>query len=83
MGFYGFAASEMHSQSWALLNRLCGCPNTPWLVGGDFNSILANDEKVGGRPKSQSDIDNFRRVVDSCGMLDLGFVGDPFTWCNR
>ena len=26
---------------------------------------------------------DFREVQDECGMLDLGYQGFPFTWCNN
>ena len=25
----------------------------------------------------------FRNVVDECGLMDLGFVGDKFTWKGK
>lgn len=25
----------------------------------------------------------FQRVVDDCSLLDLGFEGPKFTWCNN
>ncbi|GAA0156990.1 hypothetical protein LIER_14350 [Lithospermum erythrorhizon] len=28
-------------------------------------------------------LENFRQVVEECGLIDLGYFGFPFTWCNN
>ena len=28
-------------------------------------------------------MDGFRRAVNACGFLDLGYEGPEFTWCNQ
>ena len=45
----------------------------------DFNSILVQLEKQGGRPIASSSHCPFRRFIDHFGMIDLGFVENPFT----
>lgn len=50
---------------------------------GDFNEILLSHEKQGGLPKSQTCTDRFREVLEECGLVDLGFSGDMFTWMNN
>jgi hypothetical protein len=55
----------------------------PWLYIGDLNVILSQDEKYGGRPFACSSTDPFRSFLDSFGMIDLGFSGNPFTWSNK
>ena len=55
----------------------------PWLCAGDFNEILFEFEKEGGAPKPQSQMDKFRETLEDCGLHDLGFQGDPFTWRNN
>jgi hypothetical protein len=54
-----------------------------WLCIGDFNSILVQAEKQGGRPVSGSSHCPFKRFIDHFGMIDLGFAGNPFTWSNN
>lgn len=50
---------------------------------GDFNEILSHDENVGSGIQRQGPIDDFRDRVSHCGLLDLGFRGCPYTWCNK
>uniref|UniRef100_A0A2N9I0P4 Reverse transcriptase domain-containing protein n=1 Tax=Fagus sylvatica TaxID=28930 RepID=A0A2N9I0P4_FAGSY len=50
---------------------------------GDYNELTSIDEKVGGIIHSERQMQDFRDAIDSCGFIDLGFVGEPFTWCNN
>jgi hypothetical protein len=54
-----------------------------WLSIGDFNSILVQSKKQGGRPLTSSSHYPFRRFINHFGMIDLGFAGNPFTWSNN
>jgi hypothetical protein len=54
-----------------------------WLCIGDFNSILVQSEKQGGRPVAGSSHCPFKSFIDHFGMIDLGFARNPFTWSNN
>ena len=47
-GFYGSPVTSQRGRSWELLRQLHSMSSLPWLCSGDFNEILADDEKVGG-----------------------------------
>ncbi|PPS08704.1 hypothetical protein GOBAR_AA11928 [Gossypium barbadense] len=54
-----------------------------WIIGGDFNAILENSEKEGGRRKPQTLMDDFRAVVDELSLVDLKTDNGWFTWVNN
>ncbi|KAL5542394.1 hypothetical protein UlMin_010104 [Ulmus minor] len=82
-GIYGDPNPNQRKNTWELIQRLCLVDHGPWLCCGDFNEILDASEKLGGREKPQCGIDNFRRSIDLCHLIDLGFEGDDcFTWSN-
>jgi hypothetical protein len=54
-----------------------------WLCIGDFNSILDQSKKLGGRPIASSSHCSFKSFIDRFGMINLGFARNPFTWCNN
>lgn len=54
-----------------------------WCVLEDFNEVLANDEKVRGRPRCEKQMEMFRRVLEEGNLFDLGWNGAKFTWYNR
>lgn len=50
------------------------------LICGDFNEICEDTEKLGGRPRLNSQMSQFNSIIKLLGLYDLGFVGYPFTW---
>ncbi|GKU90595.1 hypothetical protein SLEP1_g4575 [Rubroshorea leprosula] len=57
--------------------------NLPWLIIGDFNEKLSNTDKKGGNSISQAKARAFKNCLDTCNMMDLGFIGPKFTWSNK
>ena len=82
-GFYGSPTVLGKLAAWDLIWVLRGHHTLPWLCGGDFNELLQAEEKWGRVARSDSQMSAFRRVVDECGFVDLGFVGSPYTWWNK
>ena len=68
---------------WDEIIRISRGISESWLCVGDFNDILRQDEKVGGNLRPMRKILNFQKFVADCELLDLGFNGYQFTWCNR
>ena len=54
----------------------------PWVLFGDFNEIIHFDEKLGWLNRDAFQMQNFRNCLSSCGLFDLGFVKQQYTWCN-
>lgn len=51
---------------------------------GDFNVILGQHEKQGGRQENSRDIDReLQPFLDCSDTRDLRFVGNPYTWSNN
>ncbi|XP_060200867.1 uncharacterized protein LOC132629156 [Lycium barbarum] len=67
---------------WDNLYHLANSMDLPWMVGGDFNVILAEEEKLGGLPVTLAECEDFAFCINSCGLFDMGFKGSPFTWWN-
>ncbi|KAL5539433.1 hypothetical protein UlMin_045908 [Ulmus minor] len=85
-GFYGSPEVEGRKFSWDLMSKLASIAelsHLPWLVGGDFNEILLDSEKRGGRPRALAQMMNFQSCLDLCGLKDLSFSGEQFTWVKR
>lgn len=52
----------------------------PWCVSGDFNDILFAHEKQGSPPGEECRMEAFRRTLEGCQLMDIGFSGPWFTW---
>ena len=68
---------------WANLSQVALLHNLPWLLLGDFNEILCENDKLGGRQINLNRALEFKSCMDDCNFLDLGFSGPKFTWSNR
>ncbi|KAG5619746.1 hypothetical protein H5410_004964, partial [Solanum commersonii] len=54
----------------------------PWMVGGAFNAIIGEEEKIGGLSVYLQGYEDFDLCINSCELNDLQFSGSPFTWWN-
>lgn len=56
----------------------------PSLVAKDFNCIMGSHEKMDGRYFVDNiDFRQFRRFIDNLPLIDLGYTGLRFSWCNN
>jgi len=80
---YGSPYHHNKDQFWDNLMDLGANFSGAWLCIGDFNMILDQSEKTEGLPYACSSRDFFRNFMNTQGMVDLGFSGNPFTWSNH
>lgn len=78
-GFHGFLETQNHIESWNRLRWFQHKFSLPWISAGDFNEIIKTHEKIGGKPRPNGQMQDFRDVLDECGFIDMGFVGNKFT----
>ncbi|XP_060183090.1 uncharacterized protein LOC132613048 [Lycium barbarum] len=67
---------------WDSMYNLASDMTLSWLVGGDFNVIVEEEEKYGGLPVTLNEVEDFRNCIQSCNLSDLGYKGSIFTWWN-
>ena len=68
---------------WNNLIQTASLHNLPWVVAGDFNEPLTEEDKFGGRVVSVNRSLLFKECLDKCNMIDIRFSGPCFTWTNR
>ncbi|XP_055802719.1 uncharacterized protein LOC129871761 [Solanum dulcamara] len=54
----------------------------PWCTLGDFNVITDPQEKLGGVTYNMKKSLEFISIIEACGLQDLGFCGQRYTWSN-
>ncbi|XP_074323202.1 uncharacterized protein LOC141660140 [Apium graveolens] len=79
-GFYRCSKKGRRRESWEILRNLASRSNLTWCVIGDFNNTMSLDEKRRGQRHPINLIDGFIEVIIECGLLDLGYMGEQFTW---
>ncbi|CAL2256143.1 unnamed protein product [Prunus armeniaca] len=66
---------------WNCLDGVSSTNNLPWLVTGDFNEIVDDSEKKGGKAAHCNS--GFVDWIGRHHLVDLGFFGAEFTWCKK
>ncbi|XP_057770939.1 uncharacterized protein LOC130990727 [Salvia miltiorrhiza] len=85
-GFYGHPKSSQRKFSWELLKRLSDLmpmEDLPWLVGGDFNEILRDSDKIGGKTRPYSLMEAFRSTIYYCRLHEIAKPDCGYTWTNK
>ncbi|XP_021755513.1 uncharacterized protein LOC110720784 [Chenopodium quinoa] len=80
IGVYGWSEAENKHKTWDMMRTLKNSCSIPCIMFRDFNEIMSIEEKEGGVVRRESVMDAFRDVIDECGLHDLGFKGNKFTW---
>ncbi|KAH9726628.1 hypothetical protein KPL70_008335 [Citrus sinensis] len=68
---------------WYHLNSIVESMHDPWIVGGNFNSILYAEEKRGGSSLSTGICPNFNSWFHANHIVDLQFSGPRYTWTRE
>ncbi|XP_026383937.1 uncharacterized protein LOC113279456 [Papaver somniferum] len=80
---YGALNESEKTRKWNHLNALRATYPNPWIVIGDLNFILHNDEKEGGNQVSQSELEANNMLLNINNLSSMPYIGNPFTLTNR
>lgn len=80
---YAFNTCAQRDQLWQTLMGLGATIQGPWILCGDFHTILSADEKMTGGCDSSIDTRELQALFGSLGIFDLHYTGHFFTWCNQ
>jgi exonuclease III len=83
VGFYGPPYKAKRRAAWTNLHAYLDSVDGPWTCIGDFNVVIDGSEKEGGHVGSSSSPNFLKDLLFDLGAVDLGFVGNSFTWSNR
>ena len=79
-GIYGWPDGQNKFKTWDLMREMRAEVHGPIVFLGDFNEILWAREKEGGNARPEREMDAFRKCLNDCGLVDLGFRGRALTW---
>lgn len=54
----------------------------PWVILGDFNSIISPNERRGSNPPTHAEMEDFISCVTTLGLEDVNSIGNFYTWTN-
>lgn len=79
---YGLNTIVERRPMWEELKLFGDTCLSPWMVLGDFNSILSAEEKKGGPGVTNYETHDFLDCVNHLDLTDLRFVGSFYTWMS-
>ncbi|XP_074300379.1 uncharacterized protein LOC141631637 [Silene latifolia] len=79
---YAFNGVVERKPLWDKLRQFSTQIQGPWLVCGDFNTVLKPVERLGGN-STKGEMTDFQDCVDYCDIQDSPATGSFFTWNNK
>ncbi|XP_042974757.1 uncharacterized protein LOC122306396 [Carya illinoinensis] len=73
------ANKQRRGRTWKRRTRI-ECYKPPNL--DEIVQVCDRQEKRGGKGRPERQMKAFRQLIDDCSLIDLGYEGHPFTWCN-
>ncbi|XP_071902137.1 uncharacterized protein [Coffea arabica] len=83
VGIYASCDDQFRKQQWEVIERRKSLWGEKWMIAGNFNDIVSNEEKWGGNSRQESNFQDFKQFINGNQLMDIGFVGHPWTWCNN
>ncbi|XP_071920779.1 uncharacterized protein [Coffea arabica] len=82
VGIYASTEDRVRKHEWKTIEQKKREWGEKWAVKGDFNDICSNGEKWGGRERFDDSFSDFNNFISGNELVDIGFVGIPWTWSN-
>ncbi|KAH0757746.1 hypothetical protein KY290_021239 [Solanum tuberosum] len=67
---------------WDELDSIAEHVQCPWIIGGDFNVILDEEEKLGGLDFTINEAIDFASFISRNALSEVHFSGSKYTWWN-
>ncbi|KAF4389469.1 hypothetical protein G4B88_006528 [Cannabis sativa] len=73
---------ELRDEFWDKMANEFGGEISPWVLIGDLNAVLSQEEKAGGLPVTEREGRGLRNFIFETGAVDIEGAGAFFTWSN-
>ncbi|GER55493.1 DNAse I-like superfamily protein [Striga asiatica] len=71
------------SRQWEFLEQRKSSWGDGWVIAGDWNDLVSNDEKRGGLSRNSSSFVGFQNFINNMEMQEIAQKGSFFTWGNN
>ena len=83
IGFHGPPHKAKRRKAWVNLHGLLESIDGPWMCFGDFNVLIDESKKEGGKRGGSSIPSYLKELLFYLGPVNLGFARNKFTWSNK
>ncbi|CAL1388662.1 unnamed protein product [Linum trigynum] len=71
---YGSPQPARRQDLWDKMGMLGTQITEPWLLAGDFNSIIGPKDRMGGGAYLETRVRAFRNCLNACGLMEMGLT---------
>lgn len=79
---YGDPVVARRKEVWDRLVDVGLLRDEAWLLVGDFNELLSNEEKSGGVTRSDKSLWDFRNMLQNCKLKEMKSSGNQLSWAG-
>ncbi|KAI5382050.1 hypothetical protein KIW84_UN0211 [Lathyrus oleraceus] len=80
---YAFNQVEHRKTLWSKLESLGSNMDRPWVVIGDFNNVLKEEDRIGGQPVNYAEYRDLDEMMHNVSLFENVSKGSYFTWSNK
>lgn len=80
---YGSPTPSNRHQFWDCIASVGQTFQGAWFIYRDFNMVFNQKDKKGGTPVENSSNGGYNATINNLRLIDVGFVGNLYTWTNR
>ncbi|KAL2925388.1 Centromere protein I [Bienertia sinuspersici] len=79
---YAHNDGKLRESLWQDLINISSKQGGPWLLMGDFNCVIAMEERIGSIVR-QREMESMRNCIGICNIQDIPYSGHFYTWSNK
>ncbi|XP_060169362.1 uncharacterized protein LOC132600312 [Lycium barbarum] len=79
---YGLHTIAARKPLWQTLVTMEATIVNPWLIMGDFNAVLNEEDRIGGSQVQDAETQDFANMIDNTGLTMMKATGRFYTWTN-
>lgn len=79
---YGDPVVARRKVVWDHLADIAVRRDEAWILTGDFNELMSNEEKLGGAVRSEASFWDFRNMASTCKIRELRSSGNRLSWAG-
>lgn len=80
---YASTDSNIRKEQWEMLKEKRKTWGKRWILGGNFNEIVSQEDKQGGNQRMATSFTPFREFIREMDMGEVSFCGRRWTWANN
>lgn len=80
---YAYNNAGQREELWDALETMGASITSPWILLGDWNTVLNQEERINDAGPVGSDTRELQRIMSTLSLTNILYNGSYYTWCNN